>query len=62
MCPQLFVSLAFLSICLFYPYVMMLQGKVQMTLEILTEEEAEENPVGRGQSEPNQYPKLDKPM
>ena len=40
----------------------MLQGKVQMTLEILDEEEAEGYPVGRGQSEPNQYPKLDKPM
>ena len=33
-----------------------------MTLEILNEEEAEENPVGLGQSEPNQYPRLDKPM
>lgn len=33
-----------------------------MTLEILNEEEASENPVGLGQSEPNQYPKLDKPM
>jgi len=39
-----------------------LQGKVQMTLEILNEEEAEEYRVGLGQSEPNQYPKLDKPM
>jgi len=37
-------------------------GKVQMTLEILNEEEAEEYRVGLGQSEPNQYPKLDKPI
>ncbi|KAL9983678.1 hypothetical protein ACROYT_G005892 [Oculina patagonica] len=37
-------------------------GKVEMTLEILDEEEAEENPVGLGQKEPNQYPKLDKPI
>lgn len=39
-----------------------IMGKVQMTLEILNEEEAAENPVGLGQSEPNQYPRLDKPI
>ena len=38
------------------------QGKVEMTLEILDEEEAKAKPVGRGQSDPNQYPTLDKPV
>ena len=47
---------------LYHPYRTVLQGKVKMTLEIVSEEEAEENPVGLGQKEPNQFPKLDKPM
>ncbi|KAJ7336514.1 hypothetical protein OS493_011724 [Desmophyllum pertusum] len=37
-------------------------GKVEMTLEILNEEEAEATPVGLGQSEPNQHPTLEKPI
>lgn len=39
-----------------------LQGKVEMTLEILDEEEAKAKPVGLGQSEPNENPPLPKPM
>ena len=39
-----------------------LQGKVEMTLEILDEEDAKANPVGLGQSEPNQNPTLPKPV
>ncbi|MBZ3885416.1 Fer-1-like protein 5 [Sciurus carolinensis] len=38
-----------------------LSGKVKMTLEILTDKEALIRPAGRGQSEPNQYPKLHPP-
>lgn len=37
-------------------------GKVEMTLEILDEEEAKAKPVGLGQSEPNQNPTLPKPI
>ncbi|KAM9212099.1 LOW QUALITY PROTEIN: fer-1-like protein 5 [Dugong dugon] len=39
-----------------------LSGKVNMTLEMLTEEEASLKPAGRGQSEPNQYPTLQPPI
>ncbi|XP_044515542.1 fer-1-like protein 5 [Gracilinanus agilis] len=39
-----------------------LSGKVNMTLEVLTEEEAEDKPAGRGRSEPNQYPTLHAPI
>ncbi|ELK23215.1 Fer-1-like protein 5 [Myotis davidii] len=38
-----------------------LSGKVKMTLEILSEEEALIRAAGRGQSEPNQYPTLHPP-
>ncbi|XP_039632392.1 myoferlin-like [Polypterus senegalus] len=38
-----------------------LAGKVEMTLEILTEEEAEERPAGKARDEPNMNPKLDPP-
>nr|KAF6301287.1 fer-1 like family member 5 [Pipistrellus kuhlii] len=38
-----------------------LSGKVKMTLEILSEEEALIRAAGRGQSEPNQYPTLHAP-
>ena len=34
---------------------------MEMTLEILKDEEAKAKPAGRGQSSPNQYPTLDKP-
>lgn len=37
------------------------KGKVELELEILTEEEAKNRPAGRGQEEPNQNPKLDPP-
>ncbi|XP_035308371.1 fer-1-like protein 5 isoform X2 [Cricetulus griseus] len=39
-----------------------LSGKVKMTLEILTEKEALIRPAGRGQSEPNEFPKLHPPV
>uniref|UniRef100_A0A8C6QPE9 Fer-1 like family member 5 n=1 Tax=Nannospalax galili TaxID=1026970 RepID=A0A8C6QPE9_NANGA len=39
-----------------------LSGKVKMTLEILSEQEALIRPAGRGQSEPNQYPTLHPPL
>ncbi|XP_023819286.1 myoferlin [Oryzias latipes] len=38
-----------------------LTGKVEMTLEIVDEKEAEERPAGRGRNEPNMNPKLDPP-
>ena len=37
------------------------QGKVEVQIEILTEEEARMKPAGKGRDEPNQHPKLDKP-
>ncbi|GAB1284876.1 Fer-1-like protein 5 [Apodemus speciosus] len=38
-----------------------LSGKVKMTLEMLSEKEAQIRPAGRGQSEPNQFPTLHPP-
>ncbi|XP_056005339.1 myoferlin-like isoform X15 [Ostrea edulis] len=38
-----------------------LTGKVEMELELVTCEEAEERPAGQGQEEPNMNPKLDPP-
>lgn len=39
----------------------LLKGKVEMTLEVLNEREADERPAGKGRSEPNMNPKLDPP-
>lgn len=38
-----------------------LQGKVEMTLEIVEEKEMEERPAGKGRDEPNMNPKLESP-
>uniref|UniRef100_A0A8C2L7Z9 Myoferlin like n=1 Tax=Cyprinus carpio TaxID=7962 RepID=A0A8C2L7Z9_CYPCA len=38
-----------------------LAGKVEMTLEVVEEKEAEERPAGKGRDEPNMNPKLDLP-
>ncbi|KAM4715581.1 myoferlin-like [Anableps anableps] len=38
-----------------------LGGKVEMTLEIVSEAEADERPAGKGRDEPNMNPKLDPP-
>ncbi|XP_053548396.1 myoferlin isoform X2 [Bombina bombina] len=38
-----------------------LAGKIEMTLEVLNEKEAEERPAGKGRDEPNMNPKLDPP-
>ena len=39
----------------------LLQGKFEMTLELLTQTEAEEKPAGNGRDEPNLNPTLDPP-
>uniref|UniRef100_A0A452DVR7 Dysferlin n=1 Tax=Capra hircus TaxID=9925 RepID=A0A452DVR7_CAPHI len=39
----------------------MLAGKLEMTLEIVTESEHEERPAGHGRDEPNMNPKLEDP-
>lgn len=39
----------------------LLKGKVEMTLEVVNEKEAEERPAGKGRDEPNMNPKLDLP-
>uniref|UniRef100_A0A8C5RRH9 Ferlin C-terminal domain-containing protein n=1 Tax=Laticauda laticaudata TaxID=8630 RepID=A0A8C5RRH9_LATLA len=38
-----------------------LAGKVEMTLEVLSEKDIEERPAGKGRDEPNMNPKLDMP-
>lgn len=38
-----------------------LAGKLELELEILTEEEALARPAGKGRDEPNQYPHLEPP-
>eukprot|EP00051_Salpingoeca_urceolata_P011456 m.141941 g.141941 ORF g.141941 m.141941 type:complete len:2152 (+) comp17129_c0_seq1:436-6891(+) len=40
---------------------MELSGKIELEIELLTEEEAEAKPVGLGRSDPNQFPTLEKP-
>ena len=42
-------------------WVLLFQGKVEMEIELVTAEEAEERPAGQGQEEPNMNPKLDPP-
>lgn len=37
------------------------QGKVEMTLEVVDENFAEERPAGKGRDEPNMNPTLDPP-
>ena len=44
-----------MSVCL------SVQGKVEMTIELLTASQASMSPAGLGQEEPNQNPKLDPP-
>ncbi|NWU19658.1 MYOF protein, partial [Dyaphorophyia castanea] len=38
-----------------------LSGKLELTLELLTAQEAEERPVGKGREEPNKHPTLPEP-
>ncbi|XP_027762435.1 fer-1-like protein 5 [Empidonax traillii] len=38
-----------------------ISGKLELSLELLTAEEAEERPVGKGREEPNKYPVLPAP-
>uniref|UniRef100_A0A8C5MHN0 Myoferlin n=1 Tax=Leptobrachium leishanense TaxID=445787 RepID=A0A8C5MHN0_9ANUR len=38
-----------------------LAGKIELTLEVVNEKEAEERPAGKGRDEPNMNPKLDPP-
>ncbi|XP_063076869.1 myoferlin-like isoform X1 [Engraulis encrasicolus] len=38
-----------------------LAGKVELSLEIVAEQEADERPAGKGRDEPNMHPKLDAP-
>lgn len=40
----------------------LLQGKVEMSLEIVTEQEQEERPAGLGRDEPNMNPHLEEPQ
>jgi hypothetical protein len=37
------------------------QGKLLLSIEVLTEEEAKRKPVGKGRENPNQYPYLPPP-
>lgn len=37
------------------------QGKLELSLELLTAREAEERPVGKGREEPNKHPTLPEP-
>jgi dysferlin len=38
-----------------------LKGKIELELELLTEEESMQRPAGRGREAPNENPKLDEP-
>lgn len=39
-----------------------LQGKLELSLELLKAKEAEERPAGKGREEPNMYPALQPPV
>lgn len=54
--PISIISIRYLSRATFF-----LKGKVEMTLEVVNEKEAEERPAGKGRDEPNMNPKLDLP-
>lgn len=43
-------------------FVCVFQGKVEMSLEIVTEQEQEERPAGLGRDEPNMNPHLEEPQ
>lgn len=57
----------FLNVCVFCGilfkalFLKNLQGKVEMTLEIVDEKEMEERPAGKGREEPNINPRLEPP-
>jgi len=38
-----------------------IKGKVELTLEIISDEEADQKPTGQGREEPNAFPKLEEP-
>lgn len=42
-------------------FVSPIQGKLEMTLEIVAEQEHEERPAGMGRDEPNMNPRLEDP-
>lgn len=50
-----------LALSIRYYVICFLKGKVEMTLEVVNEKEAEERPAGKGRDEPNMNPKLDLP-
>ena len=50
-----------LSLCVPDQVPLSPQGKLEMTLEIVTESEHEERPAGHGRDEPNMNPKLEDP-
>lgn len=54
-------DLVFLFSALSSCHMITLQGKVEMTLEIVSEMHADERPAGKGRDEPNMNPKLDPP-
>jgi len=39
-----------------------IQGKLEMSLEIVSEQEQDERPAGYGRDEPNMNPHLDEPQ
>lgn len=41
--------------------LVILQGKVEMELELVTELEAEQRPAGKGREDPNMNPTLEEP-
>lgn len=50
------------SVCLLVvPLGPVPQGEIELELEVVTKEEAQKNPVGRGRDEPNVHPYLPKP-
>ena len=51
------LALTVLYLCL----ILLPQGKVEMAIELLSKDEAEAKPAGKGRDEPNQNPTLEEP-
>ena len=59
---ELTVSEHFFLSLFFHGQYHRLKGKIELELEILTEEEAREKPAGRAREEPNDNPTLEAPQ
>ncbi len=56
------LTVRFIFFMLMKRELLFFKGKIELELEILTEEAARTKPAGRGREEPNENPKLEEPQ